>query len=41
VISEGIHYRFTQGLTVGAGFDRIGERVAPLAAQGHEHLGED
>jgi aminoglycoside phosphotransferase (APT) family kinase protein len=41
VISEGIHYRFTQGLTVGAGFDRIGERVAPLAAQGHELLGEE
>jgi aminoglycoside phosphotransferase (APT) family kinase protein len=41
VISEGIHYRYTQGLTVGAGFDRIGERVAPLAAQGHELLGED
>jgi len=41
VISEGIHFRFTQGLTVGAGFDRIGERVAPLAAQGHELLGED
>jgi len=41
VISEGIYYRFTQGLTVGAGFDRIGERVAPLAAQGHELLGED
>jgi aminoglycoside phosphotransferase (APT) family kinase protein len=41
VISEGIHYRFTQGLTVGDGFDRVGERVAPLAAQGHELLGED
>jgi aminoglycoside phosphotransferase (APT) family kinase protein len=41
VISEGIHYRFTQGLTVGDGFDRIGERVPKLAAQGHELLGED
>jgi hypothetical protein len=40
VISEGIHYRFTQGLTVGDGFDRVGERVAPLAAQGHEFLGD-
>ncbi|GAA1027359.1 phosphotransferase family protein [Virgisporangium ochraceum] len=39
VISEGIHYRFTQGLTVGDGFDRVGERVAPLAAQGHDFLG--
>jgi aminoglycoside phosphotransferase (APT) family kinase protein len=41
VISEGIHYRHIQGLTVGDGFDRIGERVAPLAALGHELLGED
>lgn len=40
VISEGIHYRFTQGLTVGDGFDLVGERVAPLAAQGHDYLGE-
>jgi aminoglycoside phosphotransferase (APT) family kinase protein len=40
VISEGIHYRYTQGLTVGDGFDRVGERVAPLAAQGHQFLGE-
>jgi aminoglycoside phosphotransferase (APT) family kinase protein len=38
VISEGIHYRFTQGLTVGDGFDQVGERVAPLAAQGHEFI---
>jgi aminoglycoside phosphotransferase (APT) family kinase protein len=40
VISEGIYFRFQQGLTVGAGFDRIGERVTPLAVQGHEYLGE-
>lgn len=39
VISEGIHYRFTQGLTVGDGFDLVGERVAPLAAMGHDFLG--
>jgi aminoglycoside phosphotransferase (APT) family kinase protein len=38
VISEGIYYRFTQGLTVGDGFDRVGERVEPLAAQGHDVL---
>jgi aminoglycoside phosphotransferase (APT) family kinase protein len=38
VISEGIHYRFTQGLTVGDGFDQVGERVAPLVAQGHEFI---
>jgi aminoglycoside phosphotransferase (APT) family kinase protein len=30
VILEGIHYRFVQGGTVGAGFDRIGEVVPPL-----------
>jgi aminoglycoside phosphotransferase (APT) family kinase protein len=41
VISEGIHFRFTRGLTVGDGFDRVGERVAPLAAMGHEFLGEN
>jgi aminoglycoside phosphotransferase (APT) family kinase protein len=41
VISEGIYYRFTQGMTVGDGFDRVGERVEPLAAQGHAFLGED
>ncbi|GAA3834317.1 phosphotransferase family protein [Sphaerisporangium flaviroseum] len=34
VISEGIHFRYTQGLTVGAGFDDIGEHVAPLVTHG-------
>lgn len=34
VICEGIHYRFSQGGTVGEGFDRIGSLVAPLAARG-------
>jgi aminoglycoside phosphotransferase (APT) family kinase protein len=34
VILEGIHYRFQQGATVGAGFDRIGELVEPLARHG-------
>ena len=34
VILEGIHYRFVQGQTVGAGFDRIGEVVPPLVALG-------
>jgi aminoglycoside phosphotransferase (APT) family kinase protein len=34
VISEGIHFRYTQGLTVGDGFDDIGEHVAPLVAHG-------
>ncbi len=34
VICEGIHYRFTQGQTVGEGFDRIGALVAPLCRAG-------
>ncbi|HEX2771370.1 MAG TPA: phosphotransferase family protein [Micromonosporaceae bacterium] len=34
VICEGIHYRYTLGQTVGAGFDRIGEMVDPLVARG-------
>lgn len=37
VILEGIHYRFRAGDTVGDGFDRIGELVAPLAADGLAH----
>jgi len=32
VVLEGIHFRFTQGGTVGAGFDRVGELV-PLFVQ--------
>ncbi len=31
---EGIHYRYTKGQTVGAGFDRIGALVEPLLRQG-------
>lgn len=34
VIAEGIHSRFRQGLTIGAGFDTVGRAVAPLAAAG-------
>lgn len=34
VILEGIHFRYTQGKTLGAGFDRIGTAVVPLAAAG-------
>ncbi|SCF38767.1 phosphotransferase family protein [Micromonospora mirobrigensis] len=34
VICEGIHYRHTLGQTLGGGFDRIGEMVAPLVEQG-------
>jgi aminoglycoside phosphotransferase (APT) family kinase protein len=38
VISEGIHYRFLQGQTVGEGFEIIGDRVEPLIAHGLELL---
>lgn len=38
VILEGIFYRFSQGQTVGAGFDEIGETVAPLVRLGNETL---
>ncbi|MBB6119697.1 phosphotransferase family protein [Nocardiopsis algeriensis] len=41
VIAEGIHFRHSQGLTVGSGFDRIGEMVAPLVAGAHAMLEED
>ncbi|MFH9422274.1 phosphotransferase family protein [Streptomyces sp. NPDC017529] len=34
VILEGIHYRFTLGQTVGAGFDRIGELVPVFIGRG-------
>ncbi|WP_200209239.1 phosphotransferase family protein [Micromonospora coerulea] len=34
VICEGIHYRHTLGQTLGGGFDRIGDMVAPLVAHG-------
>lgn len=36
VILEGIHYRFRAGDTVGAGFDRMGALVEPLARRGLE-----
>ena len=41
VIAEGIHFRHSQGLTVGAGFDTIGDVVAPLVARAHTMLKED
>ncbi|HET8594974.1 MAG TPA: phosphotransferase family protein [Intrasporangium sp.] len=41
VILEGIHYRYTQGQTVGAGFEAIGDAVAPLVAQGLRSVKED
>ncbi|MCP3804447.1 phosphotransferase family protein [Allokutzneria sp. A3M-2-11 16] len=34
VIVEGIHYRHTQGKTVGAGFELLGQMVGPLAKGG-------
>lgn len=34
VILEGIHYRFTQGQTLGAGFDNIGSMIDPLVRHG-------
>ncbi|MET8160247.1 phosphotransferase family protein [Sphaerisporangium sp. NPDC005289] len=34
VIAEGIHFRYTQGLTVGEGFGEIGGHVAPLVDHG-------
>lgn len=34
VILEGIHYRHAQGQTVGAGFDGIGDMIAPLIDAG-------
>jgi aminoglycoside phosphotransferase (APT) family kinase protein len=36
VICEGIHYRYLAGETVGAGFERLGALVTPLAAHGLE-----
>jgi aminoglycoside phosphotransferase (APT) family kinase protein len=41
VIAEGIHLRHSKGLTVGAGFDRIGDMVAPLVRRAHATLKED
>ena len=40
VILEGIHYRFSQGQTVGEGFDRIGAAVFPLVERGNAVLGK-
>ena len=37
-IFEGIHYRSRQGLTVGEGFERLGELVPPLVERGHAAL---
>jgi aminoglycoside phosphotransferase (APT) family kinase protein len=34
IVLEGIHFRYTNGQTVGAGFDQIGELVPPLLEKG-------
>ena len=41
VISEGIHARYLQGKTVGAGFDRFGPAVETLLHRAAAVLGED
>jgi aminoglycoside phosphotransferase (APT) family kinase protein len=41
VILEGIHYRYTHGQTVGAGFDTVGTVVEPLIAAGLTSLKEN
>jgi aminoglycoside phosphotransferase (APT) family kinase protein len=38
VIAEGIHYRYTQGKTVGEGFSHLGSLVPPLVASALETL---
>jgi aminoglycoside phosphotransferase (APT) family kinase protein len=37
-IFEGIHFRAQQGLTVGEGFDRLGDMVSPMIERGHAAL---
>lgn len=39
-ILEGIHFRYLQGQTVGAGFDRIGEGITPLLEAGLQAMKE-
>ena len=39
VILEGVHFRYLRGQTVGPGFDRIGDRVEPVVADGIAILG--
>jgi aminoglycoside phosphotransferase (APT) family kinase protein len=41
VVLEGIHIRYSQGKTLGAGFDRIGALVAPLVAAGRSALAQE
>lgn len=39
-IFEGIHYRDTQGLTTGDGFERLGQMVPALVERGHAALAD-
>ena len=41
VILEGIYFRYSQGQTVGAGFENVGSGVVPLIAHGNESLKEE
>ena len=41
VIAEGIHYRHSQGLTIGSGFDTIGQIVPLLVDRAHTMIKED
>ncbi len=38
-IFEGIHFRAQRGLTIGEGFERLGDMVLPLVERGHAALG--
>jgi aminoglycoside phosphotransferase (APT) family kinase protein len=40
VITEGIHFRYVSGHTVGSGFERLGEHTLTLVALGHASLKE-
>jgi aminoglycoside phosphotransferase (APT) family kinase protein len=41
VITEGIYFRFSQGKTVGEGFEKVGALVEPVVAQGNATLKEN
>jgi aminoglycoside phosphotransferase (APT) family kinase protein len=41
VILEGIHYRYIQGQTVGAGFEQVGGLVGPIIEAGQRAFEED
>jgi aminoglycoside phosphotransferase (APT) family kinase protein len=41
VINEGIYYRYTQGQTVGAGFEHMGDHTVNLVELGHAALEEN